>query len=70
VLVLLGFVLAAPLAWYLTRQWLSDFAYRVDFSWWMIPLAGALALLIAYLTVSLHTVRAASTNPVEALRYE
>jgi putative ABC transport system permease protein len=69
-LVLTGFLLATPVAWYMTRQWLMDFAYRISIEWWMIALAGMLALLIAFATVSIQTVRAASRNPVKALRYE
>ena len=69
-LVMLANVIAWPLAWYGMRQWLQDFAYRTDFSWWIFGLAAALALFIALLTVSFHAVRAAVSNPVEALRNE
>jgi putative ABC transport system permease protein len=69
-LVLMAFVVATPLAYYLMRQWLQDFAYRTAIGWWVIASAGVLALGIALLTVSYQSLKAALTNPVEALRYE
>jgi len=51
-------------------KWLENFAYRTELSWWMFCLAGILALLIALITVSWQSWRAATKNPVEALRYE
>jgi putative ABC transport system permease protein len=68
--VMIAFVIAAPVAWYIMDKWLQDFAYRTGLSWWVFALAGWLALMIALLTVSLQTWRAATRNPVEALRYE
>jgi putative ABC transport system permease protein len=52
------------------HRWLQNFAYRISISWWIFVLAGVVALLIALLTVSWQSYRAASKNPVEALRYE
>lgn len=69
-LVLIGFVIAAPLTYYLMRQWLDNFAYRTEITLWVFALAGAAGLLIALLTISYRSWRAAQTNPVEALRYE
>ncbi len=69
-LVLLANVVAFPLAYLAMNQWLHDFAYRIDMSWWMFALAGGLALAIALLTVSTQAFKAARANPVEALRYE
>ena len=69
-LVALAFVVAAPLAYFATNRWLQDFAFQADFSWWIFVLAGLAALAIAWLTVSYQSIRAALTNPVEALRYE
>ena len=69
-LVLVAFVLAAPLAYYFMDQWLSNFAYRIDMSWTIFLLAGLAALLIAWLTVSYQSIRAALANPVVALRSE
>ncbi|UHG92156.1 FtsX-like permease family protein [Spirosoma oryzicola] len=69
-LVLLAIVVASPIAWWAMNQWLQDFAYRIDLSWWMFALAGVLATGIAFLTVSLQSVKAARVNPVKSLRSE
>ncbi len=69
-LVLVGFAIAIPLAWYAMQRWLADFAYRVELEWWVFVLAGIIAVIIAWFTVSLQTVRAARVNPVECLRDE
>ncbi len=69
-LVLLGLLVATPLAWFAMNKWLDNFAYRIDIGWWVFALAGGSALLIALLTVSTQAIRAAVANPVEALRYE
>ncbi len=69
-LVALAFIVAAPLAYFATNRWLQDFAFQVAFSWWIFVIAGLAALAIAWLTVSYQSIRAALTNPVEALRYE
>ncbi|MBN1925507.1 MAG: ABC transporter permease [Prolixibacteraceae bacterium] len=68
--VLIAFVIAAPVAWYIMQNWLSNFAFRTTLSWWIFALAGFLALGVALLTVSWQSWRAATRNPVEALRYE
>jgi putative ABC transport system permease protein len=68
--VLLAVVVATPLAYLAVERWLETFAYRVDLGAGVFALAGALAAAIALLTVSLHTARAASADPVKALRYE
>ncbi len=69
-LVLVATLVAWPLAYFAMRLWLQDFAYRIDLSVWIFLLAGAIALLIAWLTVSWQAVKAALANPIEALRYE
>ncbi len=68
--VAIAFVIATPLAWYAMNKWLENFAYKTSLSWWLFALAGVLAIVIALLTVSWHSWRAATRNPVEALRYE
>jgi|WetSurMetagenome_2_1015567.scaffolds.fasta_scaffold00258_17 putative ABC transport system permease protein len=68
--VLVSFVIAAPAAWYIMHRWLENFAYRTDLSWWIFAVSGLLALGVALLTVSWQSWRAATRNPVEALRYE
>ncbi len=68
--VFISFVIATPVAGYAMNKWLENFAYKTNLSWWIFALAGALALGIALLTVSWQSWRAATRNPVEALRYE
>ena len=68
--VVLAFVIATPITYYATHEWLQNFAYRTQLSWWIFILAGMIALLIVLLTVSWQTFKVARRNPVEALRYE
>ena len=68
--VAIAFVIATPIAYYAMNKWLQNFAYKTSLSWWIFALAGVLALGIALLTVSWQSWRAATRNPVEALRYE
>ncbi len=70
VLVLISMLIASPIAWYLMHQWLNGFAYRIDISWWMFLLAGMIAIVIALATVSLQSIKAATSNPVKSLRLE
>ena len=69
-LVLLGIVLAAPIAYLAMHRWLGTFAYRIEISWSIIGMAGLIALLMAALTVSYQAIRGALANPVDALHYE
>jgi len=68
--VLLANCIAWPAAYYLMDRWLKNFAYRVDIGVWTFVLSGALALVIAFLTVSYQSIKAAAANPVDSLRYE
>ena len=68
--VAIAFVIATPIAYYAMNKWLESFAYKTELSWWIFAMAGLLALGIALLTVSWQSWRAATRNPVEALRYE
>ena len=68
--VVISNLIAWPVAWFAMNKWLENFAYRIGFSVWSFLLAGTAALLIALLTVSWQTIRAAMANPVEALKYE
>ena len=68
--VVIAFVIATPIAYYAMNKWLENFAYKTELSWWIFALAGLLALGIALLTVSWQSWKAATRNPVEALRYE
>jgi len=69
-LVMIAFLIAVPIAWYALNKWLQNFAYHTSINIWTFVLTGALALIIALLTVSYQAVRAAMANPVESLRYE
>lgn len=69
-LVLVSMLIAFPAAWWAMNNWLEDFVYRIDVSWWIFALAGFSALLIALLTVASQAIRAANINPVESLRSE
>lgn len=69
-LVLISFVIAAPLAGYIMYQWLKDFAFRINISWWIFVAAGLIAFLIAIITVSFQAIKAAVVNPVKSLRTE
>ncbi len=69
-LVGIGVLIATPVAWYFMRNWLADFAYRVDIAWWMFLAAGAVAVAVAFLTVSFQSVKAALADPVKSLRSE
>jgi putative ABC transport system permease protein len=68
--VLIATLIAWPAAWYAMSRWLQNFAYRIDLSWWMFVLAAVLAIMIALITVSFQTVKAALKNPADSLRYE
>jgi putative ABC transport system permease protein len=69
-LVLLAFVIASPITWFIMHRWLQDFAYRIDIEWWVFALAGFLSLVIALATISFQAIRAAMANPVKSLRSE
>ena len=69
-LVLIAFVPAAILAWYIADTWLSGFAYRIDINPVVFVLSGIAAIVIAWLTVSYQSIKAATANPVNSLRYE
>jgi putative ABC transport system permease protein len=67
---IIAFVIASPIAWYLMHSWLQGFAYRTGLSWLIFALAGIIALVTAIVTVSWQSMRAAGRNPIESLRYE
>jgi putative ABC transport system permease protein len=68
--VVIAFIIACPIAWYAMTRWLENFSYRTQLNWWIFALAGLMALAITLITVSWQSWRAATRNPVEALRYE
>jgi putative ABC transport system permease protein len=69
-LVIIAFIIAAPVSWIVMNKWLQDFAYRVNIEWWMFAAAGFAALLIALITISFQSIKTAIKNPVESLRTE
>jgi putative ABC transport system permease protein len=69
-LVIIAILIASPLAWYLMHLWLQDFAYRVNIQWWVLAGAACTALLIAFITISFQSIKAALANPVNSLRSE
>jgi len=69
-LVLIAICIASPLAWFGMNQWLQNFAYKIQVSWWMFVAAGLAAIVIALVTVSFQSIKAAIANPVKALRSE
>jgi putative ABC transport system permease protein len=69
-LVLIAIVIASPISYYFMDKWLADFAYKINIEWWIFALAGALAILIAFLTVGYQSVKAALINPVKSLKTE
>jgi ABC-type antimicrobial peptide transport system permease subunit len=69
-LVAIAFLISAPIGWFAIHRWLQTFAYRTELSWWIFVLAGFLTLGIALVTVSWQSLKAATSNPIEALRYE
>ena len=69
-LVLLAFVIATPIAWWFMNNWLQDFAYKIDLSWWIFAVTGVIALIIALITLSFQAIRSALANPTKSLRTE
>ena len=69
-LVIIALVIASPVAWYAMNKWLQDFNYKVDISWWIFALSGVSVVLIALVTISFQTIKAALVSPVKALRSE
>ena len=69
-LVIIAAIIAFPIAWWASNNWLKDFAYRINVEWWVFAIAGMIALLITLLTVGYKAIRAAIVNPVKSLRTE
>ena len=69
-LILIGFTIAVPVTWYVMNKWLNNFAYKIEIEWWVFASTGMAVILIAALAISFHTLKGASTNPVNSLRNE
>lgn len=67
-LIVIAFILAAPLAWWLLSQWLDDYNYRIELTWDLFLIAGLIAFVIAWATVSYQSIKAALSNPVDSLK--
>ena len=70
VLIIIASLVAFPIAWWAMNKWLEDFPYRVNISWWVFGIAAVAALIIALITVSFQSIKAATANPVKSLRTE
>jgi putative ABC transport system permease protein len=69
-LVLIAIIIATPVSWYVMNKWLQDFAYKISIGWMVFLVSGIVAVLIALLTISFQTIKAALANPVKSLRTE
>lgn len=68
--IIISIIIACPIAWYTMNKWLLNFAYHIHINWWIFTLSGIITILIALMTVSIQSYRAANKNPIDALRYE
>ena len=69
-MVMIAFLVAVPVTWFAMHKWLQEFAYRINIGWITFLIAGAIALLIAFATVSFQAIKAAIANPIKSLRTE
>jgi putative ABC transport system permease protein len=69
-LIIIAVIIASPVAWFIMSKYLQDFAYRIDIQWWVFALAAIIAILIAFVTVSFQSIKAAMANPINSLRNE
>jgi putative ABC transport system permease protein len=69
-LVVVAFIIASPIAWFIMHGWLQNYAYRIHIRWWLFIATGLLAVFIALATISLQALKAAVSNPVKSLRSE
>ncbi|MEO7211501.1 ABC transporter permease [Mucilaginibacter sp.] len=70
ILIAIAFAIATPIAWYYMYQWLQDYVYRINISWWLFAAGGLVAIIIALATISFQAIKAALANPVKSLRSE
>lgn len=68
--ILLAFIIATPIAFFILNKWLSNFAYKTSLDWWIFVVSGLFVIIIAFITISWKSFEAANTNPIKALRYE
>ncbi|MES1214339.1 MAG: FtsX-like permease family protein, partial [Bacteroidota bacterium] len=70
ILISIAFVIATPVAWYFMQNWLQDYSYRINISWWLFAAGGLASVIIALTTISFQAIKAALANPVKSLRTE
>jgi len=70
ILITIAFIIASPVAWYFMNQWLQDYVYRINISWWIFIVGGISSIIIALMTVSFQAIKAALANPVKSLKTE
>jgi putative ABC transport system permease protein len=70
VMIVMSLVIAFPLAYYMMKSWLQNFAYRINIGWDMFVFAGIISMVLAVLTISFHAIKVASGNPIDSLRSE
>jgi putative ABC transport system permease protein len=68
--ILLAFIIATPVGYYLMNQWLTQFANKIQFNLWILGISGLIVTLVAFATLSLQTIKATMTNPVDEIRNE
>jgi putative ABC transport system permease protein len=68
--VVIAFVIAIPIVYFILHKWIKNFAYKTELSWWIFALAGMIVMAFAMLTVGLQSWKASTRNPVESLRFE
>jgi putative ABC transport system permease protein len=68
--VTMAIIIAIPISWFVMNNWLQDFAYRIDIHWWLFAFVGLLAMMIAFCTICIQALTAATANPVKSLRSE
>ena len=69
-LIFIALLVASPIAYWAMQNWLENYGYKVNIAWWIFLFAGAGTLLVAVLTISIQTVRAAISNPAKSLKHE
>lgn len=69
-LVIISFAIASPIAWFAMQKWLDGYSYRIHIQWWVFAAAGVLSIVIAFVTILFHVIKAAVANPVKSLRSE
>ena len=69
-MIVMSLIIAFPIAYYLMKSWLQNFAYRISIGWEMFAVAGIISMVLAVLTISFHAVKVASGNPIDSLRSE